>query len=92
MCKSSPSANHDLTAKLFMRDSVLDGVLHERLEQQRGQTDVPESCRDVDAGAKSMFKPSALDVEIRFDHFEFTPERGEFSLGSQDPAQQCREP
>ena len=35
-------ADHDLTAALLLRDSVLDRVFHERLEQQGRQANIPK--------------------------------------------------
>jgi hypothetical protein len=56
-----------------MPDPVLDGVLDERLEQQRGETNVAKPRGYVNRDPEPMLKTSALDVEICLDQIEFTP-------------------
>ena len=78
-------SDHHLTAALLLSDTVLDGVFDERLEQRAAAGGTREAARHVDRDAQAMLEAGTLDVEVRFDHFEFSSERGEFAFRSGTP-------
>ena len=57
-----------------------------------GSADVPQPRRDVDGDAQPMLEARALDIEVRLDDVQLAAERGEFAFGSEDAAQQRRQP
>ena len=75
-----------LTAALLLTDAVFHGVFDEGLEQQWWQANTPKLRWHVNCHAQAMLEPRALDIEVRFDDFEFPSERGEFTFRSEDAA------
>ena len=73
------------------RDAMLDGVLDERLQNERRHANVRSPARNVDVHAQALLEPGAFDVEVRLHHLELAAERRELSVGSQDAAQQRRQ-
>ena len=71
---------------------MLHGILHERLDHERGQANVPEPHRHVYRHPQPLFEPCPLDIEVRLDDLELPPERRELSFRAEDTTQQRREP
>ena len=54
----------DFGAFLLRRDGVLDGVLDERLEEERGQAALQRGVLDVEARAQPVLEAYPFDLEI----------------------------
>src|SRR5258708_7741114 len=50
-------ADRHLTADLLVRNAVFHGVLYQRLEDERWQTDVSEPGGDVNRDTEPLFEP-----------------------------------
>ncbi len=82
----------DLAAPLLARDAMLDGVLDERLQHERRETNVAQPRRHGNRHPEPLFEAGALDVEVRLDQLEFPPERRDLALRAQHGPEQAGQP
>ena len=80
--------HHQLAAAPLGCDAVLDGVLDDRLQQQRRQPERPQRLGHRHQHAQPLLESGALDLQIRLDQLELTSERRHLALGPQHAAQQ----
>src|ERR1700732_4401593 len=63
-------ANGHLAAAQLVCDAVLHGVLDQRLQQQRGNANVPQPHRHVYRDPEALLEPGVLDIEVRLEGLE----------------------
>src|SRR5215472_18476956 len=56
-------------------DSVVDGVLHQRLENEQRHADLEQPWIDVDGNRQAVPKSDPHDIEIRLEHRQLLPQR-----------------
>jgi hypothetical protein len=84
-------ADCDMSADLARSDAVLHGIFHERLQDERRHTHGAQTKRHVNRHAQAVFKPRPLDVEIRLDDVNFSPQGRKLALRCEHASQQGRE-
>ena len=68
------SCDGNFAAAYLRRDPVFDGVFHDRLQQQRRDTQLGQRPRHVDGHPKAPLEACVFDVEVRRDQLVFTAE------------------
>src|SRR4029453_14811338 len=79
------------TAQALRGNAVLDSVLDERLQEKGRNLRAPHPRGNIASDAQPVLESRALDVEVRFDHFELPAERRKLAVRSQHAAEQCCE-
>src|SRR5262245_60660655 len=60
----NPRRDHDLSARTRRRDAMLDRILYQRLDEQRGNTMVSHLAWRVNRHMQPVFEPRSLDVQV----------------------------
>src|SRR5207244_3427084 len=71
--------------------SMLDRILHERLDCQGRNADPAQLSGNIDVHSKPVFEPRTFNIEVGFDQIQFFSYRDEFFTGAENTAQQTRQ-
>src|SRR5215470_4522256 len=68
------SANDDSPSAGAPSDSVMDGVLDQRLQNEQRHAYLEQRWIDVDGNRESVAKPDPHDIQIRLEHRQLLPQ------------------
>ena len=86
-----PAPDRDAAVAKLLRETVLDRVLDERLQQHARDDQIQRGRIDVLLDAQGRAEANDLDVEVLVDRVELFTKRDEMLLAAEQPPEQPRE-